>query len=42
MNVYNEGRETSERTFCVMMKYEYLLFDADDTLFDFPKASSRL
>ncbi len=24
-----------------MMKYEYLLFDADDTLFDFPKASSR-
>ncbi len=22
------------------MKYEYLLFDADDTLFDFPKASS--
>lgn len=23
------------------MKYEYLLFDADDTLFDFPKASSR-
>ena len=24
-----------------MMNYEYLLFDADDTLFDFPKASSR-
>ena len=24
-----------------MMRYEYLLFDADDTLFDFPKASSR-
>ena len=24
-----------------MMHYEYLLFDADDTLFDFPKASSR-
>ena len=23
------------------MKYPYLLFDADDTLFDFPKASSR-
>lgn len=23
------------------MHYEYLLFDADDTLFDFPKASSR-
>ena len=23
------------------MRYEYLLFDADDTLFDFPKASSR-
>lgn len=23
------------------MKYTYLLFDADDTLFDFPKASSR-
>lgn len=23
------------------MKYRYLLFDADDTLFDFPKASSR-
>lgn len=23
------------------MNYEYLLFDADDTLFDFPKASSR-
>ena len=23
------------------MKYAYLLFDADDTLFDFPKASSR-
>ncbi len=23
------------------MKYSYLLFDADDTLFDFPKASSR-
>ena len=22
------------------MKYPYLLFDADDTLFDFPKASS--
>ena len=34
-------KETSERTFCVMMKYEYLLFDADDTLFDFPKASSQ-
>ncbi len=29
----------AERT--TMMKYEYLLFDADDTLFDFPKASSR-
>lgn len=29
----------SERIF--HMKYEYLLFDADDTLFDFPKASSR-
>ncbi len=24
-----------------MMRYKYLLFDADDTLFDFPKASSR-
>lgn len=24
-----------------MMNYEYLLFDADDTLLDFPKASSR-
>ena len=23
------------------MKYPYLLFDADDTLFDFPKASSQ-
>ena len=23
------------------MKYRYLLFDADDTLFDFPKASAR-
>lgn len=23
------------------MKYSYLLFDADDTLFDFPKASAR-
>lgn len=23
------------------MKYKYLLFDADDTLFDFPKASAR-
>ena len=23
------------------MKYPYLLFDADDTLFDFPKASAR-
>lgn len=23
------------------MKYRYLLFDADDTLFDFPRASSR-
>lgn len=23
------------------MKYQYLLFDADDTLFDFPRASSR-
>lgn len=34
-------KETSERTFCVMIKYEYLLFDADDTLFDFPKASSQ-
>ena len=29
----------AERT--TMMNYEYLLFDADDTLFDFPKASSR-
>ena len=34
-------KETSERTFCVMIKYEYLLFDADDTLFDFPRASSQ-
>ena len=23
------------------MKYPYLLFDADDTLFDFPRASAR-
>ena len=23
------------------MQYPYLLFDADDTLFDFPKASAR-
>ena len=23
------------------MKYSYLLFDADDTLFDFPRASAR-
>ena len=23
------------------MRYTYLLFDADDTLFDFPKASTR-
>ena len=23
------------------MKFPYLLFDADDTLFDFPKAAAR-
>ena len=23
------------------MKFSYLLFDADDTLFDFPKAAAR-